>query len=155
MQYILEQGPTVGDTGALTLKVVAEGWPLPTFQWFKNGNVIVGATSAELHLKLGCDTYGARSYRCIKCKMVSRNVPLNAYHIKCGNCGQLFAYKDVRPVPLCLVRFISSLLHRLLTLVSLCFPCILHVDRWMNGCLLFHWAPAGACGCVCACIIDR
>ena len=49
----------------------------------------------ELRLSLTCPTYGARSYRCIRCKMVSRKVPANAYHIKCGNCSILFAYKDV------------------------------------------------------------
>jgi hypothetical protein len=27
--------------------------------------------------------------------MVSRKVPLNAYHIQCGNCNIIFAYKDV------------------------------------------------------------
>ena len=49
----------------------------------------------ERRLSLTCPTYGARSYRCIRCKMVSRKVPANAYHIKCGNCSILFAYKDV------------------------------------------------------------
>jgi DNA-directed RNA polymerase subunit RPC12/RpoP len=58
---------------------------------------IPGATKPELKLTLSCNTYGERSYRCIRCKMVSRKVPYNAYHIKCGNCSTLFAYKDVSP----------------------------------------------------------
>lgn len=27
--------------------------------------------------------------------MVSKSVPLNAYHIQCGNCSYLFTYKEV------------------------------------------------------------
>lgn len=56
---------------------------------------IPGATKPELKLTLACPTYGERSYRCIRCKMVSRRVPVNAYHIQCGNCNIVFAYKDV------------------------------------------------------------
>jgi hypothetical protein len=32
--------------------------------------------------------------------MVSRKVPLNAFHIQCGNCNIVFAYKDVSVLPL-------------------------------------------------------
>lgn len=58
--------------------------------------MIPGATKPELNLSLTCHTYGERSYRCIRCKMVSRHVPENAFHIECGNCNIKFAYKDVR-----------------------------------------------------------
>jgi hypothetical protein len=33
--------------------------------------------------------------------MVSRKVPLNAYHIQCGNCNIVFAYKDVSMQCMC------------------------------------------------------
>jgi len=58
--------------------------------------MIPGATQPELHLSLHCNPRGERSYRCIRCKMVSKTVPENAYHIECGNCNIKFAYKDVR-----------------------------------------------------------
>ena len=37
-----------------------------------------------------------RAFRCMKCKLVSRSVPFNAFNVKCGNCGKLFAYKEIR-----------------------------------------------------------
>lgn len=91
----MERGPTVGDTGNLVLKCIAEGWPTPTYQWYKGTTLIAGETTPELRLQLQCPTYGIRSYRCLKCKMVSTQVPFNAFHIQCGNCSKLFAYKDV------------------------------------------------------------
>lgn len=61
----------------------------------QGNSLIPGATKPELHLSLTCHTHGERSYRCIRCKMVSKHVPENAFHIECGNCNIKFAYKDV------------------------------------------------------------
>lgn len=36
-QFIMEAGPTVGDTAQLVLRCGAEGWPTPTYQWYKVG----------------------------------------------------------------------------------------------------------------------
>jgi DNA-directed RNA polymerase subunit RPC12/RpoP len=66
-----------------------------SFICFQGSAPIRGANTPELHLFLSCPLVGNRAYRCIKCKMVSREVPGNAYHISCGNCGTKFAYKEV------------------------------------------------------------
>lgn len=93
--YILDAGPMVGTEGKLEMFVHADGWPKPTFQWYRNGVKIEGATDAKLVLSLFCEPTGNRTYRCIRCKMASKKTPYNAYHIKCGNCAYLFTYKDV------------------------------------------------------------
>lgn len=31
----MEAGPSVGDTAQLVLRIGAEGWPTPTYQWYK------------------------------------------------------------------------------------------------------------------------
>lgn len=92
---MLDNGPMIGHTADIILKVEADGWPLPTYQWYKKNKKIKGATTPELKLSLHCASYGQRTYRCIRCKMISKDVPLNAYHIKCGNCAYLFNYKDI------------------------------------------------------------
>lgn len=105
LHYILTDGPTVGDAASVVLKVAAEGWPLPTYQWFRNDQLIEGETKPELKLTLKCSTFGQRAYRCLKCKMLSRSVPFNTYHIKCGNCGFVFVFKEV----CCLFIVIASI----------------------------------------------
>ena len=35
LQFIMEAGPTIGDTATLVLRCGAEGWPTPTYQWYK------------------------------------------------------------------------------------------------------------------------
>lgn len=36
-----------------------------------------------------------RTYRCMKCKMVTREVPRNAYRVQCRNCLNVCTLKDV------------------------------------------------------------
>lgn len=93
--YVLDNGPMVGAAAEIVLRVEADGWPKPTYQWYNGTQRISGAIHAELKLVLRCNTYGRRTYRCVRCKMVSKDVPLNAHHIKCGNCANLFTYKEV------------------------------------------------------------
>jgi hypothetical protein len=95
LHYILDKGPSIGDSALITLRCIAEGWPTPTYQWYKNEELITGETSADLKLRLQCPPIGQRAYRCLKCKMVSNQVPTNAYHIQCGNCSKLSSSKDV------------------------------------------------------------
>jgi uncharacterized OB-fold protein len=80
----------------LTLRCKARAWPYPTYQWYKNGKLIAGATGQELRLRLSStlDTK-LRIFRCKKCGMVSRTVPFNAYHVRCRNCSTVFAYNEV------------------------------------------------------------
>ena len=50
-QYIMEAGPRVGETAAIILRCGAEGWPTPTYQWYKVntegvlGNVFFAAST--------------------------------------------------------------------------------------------------------------
>lgn len=95
--FILDKGPTVGKKQRITLRCEAIGWPHPSFQWFRNGVLIPNATSPELTLSLKCRlAKGRRIFRCLKCKMLSRNVPANAYHVQCGNCSAPFTFKDIQ-----------------------------------------------------------
>ena len=94
--FIIDKGPTVGKKEKITLRIHAAGWPHPTFQWFRNGIPIPNATSPELTLSLKCRlAKGRRTFRCLKCKMLSKNVPINAYHMQCGNCNNPFTFKDI------------------------------------------------------------
>ena len=95
VNYVLNPGPTVAEKAEVILRITATGWPLPTYQWYRNGKIIEGATKPELRLSLFCPVYGNRVYGCIRCKMVAKTVPVNAYHIQCGNCSYQFAYKEV------------------------------------------------------------
>lgn len=114
--YILDPGPCVGEEYEIALQCDATGWPKPTYQWYRNGQILKNEKSSICKVKLFCPTNGQRTYRCIKCKMVSKTVPLNAYHVKCGNCGYRFTYKEV--------SLTLTLLFVLLILVVVifCFP---------------------------------
>lgn len=95
--HIMTNGPTVGRIHNLTLRCPAHAWPFPTYQWYRNGQLIPGATHHELNLSLKCPLQmEKRSFRCLKCKMFSRNIPNNAYHLICDNCDARFNYKDIK-----------------------------------------------------------
>lgn len=95
----MDPGPMLGTYLDITLRCRARAWPYPTFQWYKNGKLIPGAVGQELRLRLSStlDTE-VRTYRCKKCAMVSRKVPVNAYHVRCRNCSVVFAYNEVSVV---------------------------------------------------------
>lgn len=60
----LDDGPTIGKSMRLVLKVDVAGWPPPTYQWFRNGKLIDGAQQASLVLNLKCPLSQLhRSYR--------------------------------------------------------------------------------------------
>jgi len=102
--HVLTAGPAVGDTAHITLLCEAEGWPLPSFQWYVNKRKIPGAVKPELRLTLKCPSSAAmRSFRCTRCRMTSKSIPINAYHIKCGNCGYRVDFKDVEEYDLKIV----------------------------------------------------
>ena len=39
-QYIMEAGPRVGETASIILRCGAEGWPTPTYQWYKVSKLV-------------------------------------------------------------------------------------------------------------------
>jgi DNA-directed RNA polymerase subunit RPC12/RpoP len=89
-------GPKIGDKIEVELKVEAEGWPLPNFQWYRNGKLMPGETSNVLKVEVYCPlSDSTRSYRCTRCKNMCRTAPKNGYEIICANCGYKFDYKEV------------------------------------------------------------
>jgi DNA-directed RNA polymerase subunit RPC12/RpoP len=98
---ILPTGPRIGDIKRVELSVEAEGWPLPNYQWYKNGSLLTGETRPQIMIPLYCHVSTAtRSYRCSSCKNICKHSPKNAYQVICANCGHKFDYKDVSSLPL-------------------------------------------------------
>ncbi len=94
--YILSPGPTIDSSKEIILRCKARAWPLPTFQWYRNSKKIPGATKPELKLVLRSTADDVkRHYRCVKCSMVSKDVPMNAFHVRCRNCNTVFAFNEV------------------------------------------------------------
>ena len=88
-------GSTVGRIRNHRLTCPANAWPRPTYQWFRNGRLIPGATESSIDLVLKCPLRREkRSFRCLKCKMFSRNIPGNAYRVRCKNCDAIFTFKE-------------------------------------------------------------
>jgi phage FluMu protein Com len=85
----------LGTNMDILLRCKARAWPYPTYQWYRNGKILAGATAQELRLRLSSTlNTQIRTYRCRKCGMVSRKVPVNAYHVRCRNCSVVFAYNE-------------------------------------------------------------
>jgi len=51
-QYIMEAGPRIGETATIILRCGAEGWPAPTYQWFKVRTSKYNEVPLSKHLKL-------------------------------------------------------------------------------------------------------
>ena len=86
----------IGNRKNIELRVEADSWPPPTYQWFMNGRAVAGATKDRIIFQLYCaSSHEQRAFRCMKCKLVSKSVPINAYNVICGNCGKLFAFKEI------------------------------------------------------------
>ena len=63
-EIFVDDGPIIGKTQRVVLKVETTGWPLPTFQWYRNGVLLEGETKAELVRNLKCNLNTAtRTYR--------------------------------------------------------------------------------------------
>lgn len=103
----------------VVLEVEADGWPRPTYQWYKGKQPIPGATEPKLVLSLkpmprmvldqaknnelkGSSTKlfykeQLRFYRCVRCKQINKEVPYVAYHVVCGNCKKPFIHAEIEP----------------------------------------------------------
>ena len=93
---LISEGPPIGEVQVVRLNCVADAWPLPKFQWRKNGKIVVGETGPELTLRLVCKADPElRSFRCTVCKNFSKQVPKNAFNVTCSNCRHTFDYKEV------------------------------------------------------------
>jgi hypothetical protein len=96
IDIIIPEGPPVSQTYECKLVCQADGWPVPKFQWRRNGKIVPGADGPELKLRLVCvadNDY--RSFRCTVCKNFSKLVPKNAFRITCSNCRNPFDFKEV------------------------------------------------------------
>lgn len=93
---ILREGPTIGETKPVKLEVKAVGWPKPAFQWFRNNQPIPDAVEPVFVANLYCPLSNkSRTYRCVKCKMVAKDCPNNAYIVRCLNCSHEYMFKEV------------------------------------------------------------
>ena len=64
---------------------------------YRNGRLIPHATEPDLPLVVKCLLdFQKRSFRCLKCKMFSRNIPNNAYRVRCKNCNAIFVFKEFK-----------------------------------------------------------
>ncbi|CAM9115659.1 unnamed protein product, partial [Ectocarpus fasciculatus] len=93
---IITEGPPIGELQVVRLNCVADAWPLPKYQWRKNGKIVPGATEPELTLRLVCVADPEfRSFRCTVCKNFSKQVPKNSFGVICSNCRHTFDYKEI------------------------------------------------------------
>jgi hypothetical protein len=93
---IIPVGPPVGTKRAVQLKVDAEGWPLPAYQWYRNGQKLIGETDDVINVQLWSpESKLKRAYRCTVCKNFCRTAPKNAYELQCLNCSSTFDYKEI------------------------------------------------------------
>eukprot|EP01041_Mallomonas_annulata_P000411 gene411-745_t len=92
---VIEKGPPVGEYRRVKLSCPGDGWPLPSYQWCKDGQLLEGQNSSELTIYAQCfPTDRFRHFRCTKCKQVSDTMPFNAYEIVCGGC-RIHEYQEM------------------------------------------------------------
>jgi hypothetical protein len=97
--FIIPVGPKIGDVQKITLSVESDGWPLPTFQWYRNGKRLKGETNPTIEINLHCPVSTVtRSYRCSMCKNFNHSTPINAFQVICMNCTKVFNFKEIKPL---------------------------------------------------------
>ena len=94
---MVSPGPPVGRSGGeIVLKCNADGWPPPKFQWTKNGVDIEGENSETLTIKVGSKKRKQlKRFRCIHCKKINVELPMNLYRVICNNCKTPFDFPEV------------------------------------------------------------
>lgn len=94
----------------LCLKVQASSWPLPTFQWFKDGNLLEGESTSMLQVQVStAKGEGSFRFRCTHCKHAREGVPVRVQRAKCSNCGTLWAAEGEEDgSPADIVRYLSA-----------------------------------------------
>jgi len=94
---MVSPGPPVGRVGGeIVLCSNADGWPLPSFQWTKNGIPIDGETKPTLTIQVGSKkSKTLKRFRCIHCKKINVELPQNLYRVICNNCKTPFDFPEV------------------------------------------------------------
>jgi hypothetical protein len=90
-------GPPVGRYGGvLKLHCKASGWPPPKYQWQRNGLNIINATSQSLEVTIASSkALQQKRFRCIHCKKINTELPLNIYRVICGNCKTPYDFPEL------------------------------------------------------------
>jgi hypothetical protein len=85
---MISPGPPVGRVGGeIVLKCSSHGWPPQTYQWTKNGFPMEGETSPSLTVTVGSTKSTTfKRFRCIHCKKINTELPMNIYRVICSNC---------------------------------------------------------------------
>ena len=94
---MISPGPPVGRIGGeIVLKCSSHGWPPPDYQWTKNGRPIEGETSPTLTLVVGSTKHSIfKRFRCVHCKKINTELPMNIYRVICSNCKYPFDFDEV------------------------------------------------------------
>ena len=92
----IDPGPQLNEmTPRITLTCEGDAWPLPTYQWFKDGAKLEGEVGTEIVLQSRVlKSYRHKKFRCIHCRKVNPEVPANIYRNICMNCKTLFNWPE-------------------------------------------------------------
>ena len=93
----VDPGPPVGKVGGeIVLSCKAAGWPPPTYQWTKNGKAMEGEIMPSLCIVIASSkSKEFKRFRCIHCKKINTELPLNIYRVICSNCKYTFDFPEV------------------------------------------------------------
>ena len=84
------EAPPVPVTKKIELECSIVGWPPPEFQWFRNGQIIKGATKPTLEMEVKFpDTGRYREFKCEHCKRGTRTLLERLALVQCGYCNKL------------------------------------------------------------------
>ncbi|KAH8096114.1 hypothetical protein JL720_3465 [Aureococcus anophagefferens] len=92
----IDPGPQLNEmTPRITLTCEGDAWPLPTYQWFKDGAKLEGEVDTEIVLQSRVlKSSRHKKFRCIHCRKVNPEVPANIYRNICMNCKTLFNWPE-------------------------------------------------------------
>jgi hypothetical protein len=94
---MISPGPPVGRIGGdIVLTCSSHGWPPPNYQWTKNGVPMEGETSDTLTVTVGSTKSSqVKRFRCIHCKKINTELPMNIYRVICSNCKYPLDFDEV------------------------------------------------------------
>ncbi|GMH90999.1 hypothetical protein TrST_g6869 [Triparma strigata] len=94
---MVSPGPPVGRFGGeIVLKSNADGWPPPKFQWTKNGVELDDETGPTLTISVSSKKSKTfKRFRCLHCKKINTELPMNLYRVICNNCKYHYDYSEV------------------------------------------------------------
>lgn len=92
----MDPGPQLGQRGVqLKLECVAEAWPMPQYQWLRDGVPLENETNPTITFKVHASkSRQIKKYRCTHCRKVNKELPSNIYRVLCKNCGWVLNFPE-------------------------------------------------------------